>query len=122
MNNQENFFKILGKRKMIELMKSQFEYFIDIEADPNLFTYNRFDINSERLEYFDDYDNMHDLYHSIVGGQEVCLYHMNNDRNRSIEIPKSNQSVLDSLKKHQQEINRQSNVNNLEYQHTQQER
>lgn len=122
MNNQENFFKILGKRKMIELMKSQFKYFIDIEADPNLFAYNRFDINSERLEYLDVHDNMHDLYHGIVGGQEVCLYHMNNDRNRSIEIPKSNQSVLDSLKKHQQEINRQSNVNNLEYQHTQQER
>lgn len=114
--------ELLGKNKMIELMKTQFEYFTDLDAGPNSFFYNRLDINSERLEYLDDYDNMHGLYHGIVSGQEVCLYHMNNDRNRSIEIPKGNRSVIDSLRKHQEEISRQPNVNNLEYQHTQQER
>lgn len=36
------------------------------------------------------------------------------ENHRSIEIPNPNKSVIDSLKKHQQEINRQPNVNNLE--------
>lgn len=74
---QENTFKIFGKRKMIELMKTQFDDFTDLEADYNSFAYNRLDVNSECLEYLDDYGNMHNLYHGMVGGKEVCLYHIN---------------------------------------------
>lgn len=114
-------FQLLGKSKMIELMKTQFEYFTDLEANQNLFAYNRLDINSERLEYLDDYDDIHDLYHGIVGGKEVCLYHVNDWRNRSIDISKG-KSVMQSLKEYQKEINDHPKANNLENQRTPRER
>lgn len=114
--------KTLGKTKLVSLMKSQFEYFTDLYASTSMFEYIRFDNNSERLRYCDDYDNIHDLYHSMVGGEEVLLYHVNDERNRRLEIPEGNKSVIQSLKNNQQKIEEQSEGNNLEHQRSQKER
>ncbi len=119
---KEENIEILGKTKMISLMRNQLENPTDLNASRSSFDYIQFDKKSERLVYRDDGDNTHDLYHGIVGGMEVCLYHVNNGRNRSIEIPRENRSVVETLKKYQQKIDTQPKVNNLERQHTQQER
>lgn len=127
-------FQFLGKEKMIALMKSQFEYSADKDAKEFEFKYIKLGDTSERLEYHNDYyEDHHDLYHSIVAGQEVCLYHINDGRNRRIEIPSRNAaeqkaSVVDRLERFSQEINSDkdksqiSRDNNLESQRTQHER
>lgn len=92
MEKSKNTFVPLGKRKMIELMKEQFEYFADKSASSRWFHYDRYG-KSERLKYYDDYDNAHDLYHSIVGGEEMCLYHKNNGRNRHVILHKELENV-----------------------------
>ena len=134
MEKSKNTFVPLGKRKMIELMKEQFEYFTDKDASSRWFHYDRYG-NSERLNYYDDYDNAHDLYHSIVGGEEMCLYHKNNDRNRRVILHKElenadkiiydyalKKSVVYSLKEYQKEIDTHPEANNLEPQRVDQER
>lgn len=88
--------EIFGKKKMILLMKSQFEYFTDSDAGTSMFEYIRFDKSSERLRYCDDYDNKHDLYHSMAGGKEILLYHVNNEQNRSLEIPGEKRRLHDA--------------------------
>lgn len=108
---------------MISAMKTQFEYFTDLDADQYSFDYIRLGPKSERLVYCDDYGNVHDLYHSIVGGKEGCFYHVNNERNRSIEVPKPSKSVVQSLHKHQEEIAKKHPIgNNMEHQRSDQER
>lgn len=84
MTDKTTNFQLFGKSRMIALMKTQFEYFADLDARQSDFNYMKFDANSERLIYIDDYDNTHDLYHGIAGGKEVCLYHVNDDRNVEI--------------------------------------
>ena len=131
MDRSENTFIFLGKRKMIELMKEQFEYFTDKDAKQNYFHYDKYG-KSERLTYLDDYDNVHDIYHSIVGGEEMCLYHENNDRNRRVNLPSfrllkatnggHSKSVISSLKEYRKEIAAQPKANNLEHQRSDQER
>ncbi len=123
MEEPKNPFILLGKRKMIELMKEQFEYFTDKDAKPDLFYYDKWG-NSERLTYLDDYDNVHDLYHSIVGGEEMCLYHENDGRNHRVKIEEytKRKSVVSSIKEYKKEIDAQPKVNNLEPQRADQER
>ncbi len=134
MEKSKNTFVPLGKRKMIELMKEQFEYFADKSASSRWFHYDRYG-KSERLKYYDDYDNAHDLYHSIVGGEEMCLYHKNNGRNRHVILHKElenvdkiiddyalKKSVVYSLKEYQKEIDTHPEANNLEPQRADQER
>lgn len=105
-------FELLGKIKMISLMKSQFEDFTDLNADSSAFDYVHFSNTSERLSYYDDYDNYHDLYHSIVAGKEVCLYHINDERNISVKLPPKERSVRQTLKEFQALV--QSDLNNAD--------
>ncbi|MDE7249105.1 MAG: hypothetical protein K2N82_04305, partial [Lachnospiraceae bacterium] len=130
----DNNFQFLGKEKMIELMKSQFGYTADKATPEFEFKYTRLGDASERLEYHNDYyEDHHDLYHSIVAGEEVCLYHINDGRNRRVEIPGRNAaehkaSVIDKLNKYSQDINSDKDKsqiprdNNLESQRTPHER
>lgn len=125
----KNNFNILGKSKMISLMKSQFEYTADPDVAESYFKYTKYGDTSERLEYHDDYyDDHHDLYHSIIAGKEECLYHVNDGRNKSIELPEPKTSVVDKLNGFGQKIKESENKtqnpigNNLEHQRTQHER
>lgn len=116
-------FQFLGKDKMISLMKSQFEYFSDLEAGEKCFSYIRFREHAERLTYMDDYSNEHDLYHSIVGGKEVCLYYVNDERNKRIELTQPKESILYKLDSNKQIVSENiSQGNNLERQRPQNER
>ena len=130
----DNNFQFLGKEKMIELMKSQFGYTADKATPEFEFKYTKLGNTSERLEYYNDYyEDHHDLYHSIVAGEEVCLYHVNDGRNRRVEIPGRNAveqkaSVVDKLNRLSQDINSDKDKsqiprdNNLESQRTPHER
>ncbi|MCM1125022.1 MAG: hypothetical protein NC429_00985 [Lachnospiraceae bacterium] len=130
----DNNFQFFGKEKMIALMKSQFGYTADKDAKEFEFKYTKLGDTSERLEYLNDYyDDHHDLYHSIVAGEEVCLYHVNDGRNRRVEIPGRNAaeqkaSVIDKLNRFSQDINSDKDKpqiprgNNLEHQPPHQER
>lgn len=130
----DNNFKFLGKGKMIELMKSQFGYTADKATPEFEFKYMKLGNTSERLEYYNDYyEDHHDLYHSIVAGEEVCLYHVNDGRNRRVEIPgrtavEQKASVVDKLNRLSQNINSDKDKsqipkdNNLESQRTPHER
>lgn len=129
----DNNFQFLGKEKMIELMKSQFGYTADKATPEFEFKYTKLGDTSERLEYYNVYyDDHHDLYHSIVAGEEVCLYHINDGRNRRVEMPKNTAepktSVVDKLNRFSQGINSDkvksqiSRDNNLENQRTPYER
>ncbi len=115
-------FQFLGKEKMISMIKTQFEYFTDLEAGKNSFEYMRLGSNTEKLAYLDDYNNEHILYHSIVGGKEICLYRMNNERNKRIELPQQKVSVINKLTENEKLLKQNSRVNNLENQRTQTER
>lgn len=105
-------FELLGKIKMISLMKSQFEDFTDLNADSSAFDYVHFSNTSERLSYYDDYENYHDLYHSIAAGKEVCLYHINDGRNIPVKLPQKEKSVRQTLKEFQALV--QSDLNNAD--------
>lgn len=129
----DNNFQILGKEKMIALMKSQFGYSADNAAKEFEFKYTKLGDTSERLEYHNDYyEDHHDLYHSIVAGEEVCLYHVNDGRNRRVEIPgnitENKPSVVNKLNKFSQALTKTeerpqtSRDNNLENQRTPRER
>lgn len=129
----DNNFQILGKEKMIALMKSQFGYSADNAAKEFEFKYTKLGDTSERLEYHNDYyEDHHDLYHSIVAGEEVCLYHVNDGRNRRVEIPgnitENKLSVVNKLNKFSQALTKTeekpqtSRDNNLENQRTPRER
>lgn len=127
-------FQFLGKEKMIALMKSQFGYTADKATPKFEFKYTRLGDTSERLEYHNDYyEDHHDLYHSIVAGEEVCLYHVNDGRNRRVEIPGRNAaeqkaSVVEKLNRLSQDIKSDKDKsqiprdNNLESQRTPHER
>ncbi len=116
-------FQFLGKDKMISLMKSQFEYFSDLDAGEKCFSYIRFREYAERLSYIDDYSNEHNLYHSILNGKEVCLYHVNDEHNKRIELPYQRESIIGRLKENEKILKAHDNsVNNLENQRTQTER
>lgn len=129
MTDKKANFQLFGKNRMIALMKTQFEYFTDLDARQSDFEYMKFDAKSERLIYIDDYDNTHDLYHGIAGGKEVCLHHVNDDRN--VEILDKNpvrEKLTEKLKRFSQikgageENAHLSNVNNLVHQRDQYER
>lgn len=115
-------FQFLGKEKMISMIKTQFEYFTDLEAGKKSFEYMRLGSSTEKLAYLDDYNNEHILYHSIVGGKEICLYRMNNERNKRIELPQQKASVINKLTENKKLLEQNSRVNNLENQRTQTER
>lgn len=119
-------FQLLGKEKMVALMKSQLETAIDTDTRNSNFDYKKFDQNSEQLTYRDNQDNLHNMYHSVVGGKEVCLYNINNGRNRAIAVQKD--SIVEKLSKFSRDINngkedaQSLNVNNLEHQRDSKER
>lgn len=127
-NHQNIEFQLLGKREMIALMKSQFKDFTDIDAKESYFDYIKLGERSERLVYCDDNDNCHDLYHSIVCGKEVCLYHVNDERNKHIELPERKNSIVSKLNKFSRDINNGNEksqtpkANNLEHQRHSNER
>lgn len=119
-------FQLFGKKKMVALMKSQLGTSIDTGTRESDFGYTKFDQNSEQLTYSDNKDNLHNLYHSVVGGKEVCLYNINNGRNRAIEVPKD--SIIEKLSKFSRGITsgkedaQPVNANNLEHQRDSKER
>lgn len=119
-------FQLFGKEKMVALMKSQLGNSIDTGTRELNFDYKKFDQKSERLTYIDNKDNLHNLYHSVVGGKEVCLYNINNGRNRAIEVPKD--SIVEKLSKFSRGITSSKedaqpvNANNLEHQRDSKER
>ncbi len=115
-------FQFLGKDKLISMIREQFKYFTDLEAGKNSFEYMRLGSNTEKLSYLDDHNNEHILYHSIVGGKEICLYRMNNERNKRIELPQQKVSVINKLTENEKLLKQNSRVNNLENQRTQTER
>lgn len=118
--------QLFGQKKMVALMKSQIETSIDTDTRDSNFDYKKFDQNSEQLTYRDNQDNLHNLYHSVVGGKEVCLYNINNGRNRAIAVQKD--SIVEKLSKFSRDINngkedaQSLNVNNLEHQRDSKER
>lgn len=120
----DNNFQFLGKRNMIALIKPQFEHSADQNAEESYFRYTKLGSSSERLEYLDDHDNHHDLYHSIVAGEEVCFYHINDGKNKRIELPDHKASVVNKLNRFDQQIKSSERepsnlpVNNLEHQRT----
>lgn len=59
----------------------------------------------------------HDLYHGFKNGSEVCIYSCEGET-RNIDLSKQNKSksVTQSLRKHQHELGKQFDGNNLENQ------
>lgn len=118
--------QLLGKKKMVGIMKSQLGAFKDADVKEQNFEYTKFDQNSERLTYRDNQDNHHNLYHSVVGGKEVCLYNVNNGRNKAVAVPKD--SILEKLNEFEKSLNKGKEntqpvkVNNLEHQRDSKER